>query len=113
MIRKHKSFPIKTALEVLLIFFAFQGLQLKLPLLLYENGGGLSALPMCAEAMLAPNLYTLILFGALTAFRCKRPHRLLSMSRAHLLAYLAPYAVFLMYWLRLVIDYLIYIMRAV
>jgi hypothetical protein len=35
------------------------------------------------------------------------------MSRAHLLAYLAPYAVFLMYWLRLVIDYFIYIMRAV
>ena len=70
---KHKSFYIKTALEVLLIFFAFQTLHLQLPLLLYENGGSLSALPLCAEAMLSPDLYTLILFGALTAFRCKAP----------------------------------------
>ncbi len=74
MTTKPKSYYIKTALEVLLIFFAFQTLHLKLPLLLYESGGGLSALPLCAEAMLTPDLYTLILFGALTAFRCKVPH---------------------------------------
>ena len=73
MTTKPKSFSIKTALDVLLIFFAFQTQQLKLPLLLYENGGGLSALPRLAEAMLAPDLYTLLLFGALTAFRCKAP----------------------------------------
>ena len=73
MTTKPKSYDIKTALAVLLIFFAFQSLHLQLPLLLWENGGGLSALPLCAEAMLSPDLYTLLLFGALTAFRCKAP----------------------------------------
>ncbi|MBR4077389.1 MAG: hypothetical protein IKK17_02165 [Oscillospiraceae bacterium] len=79
MTTKPKSYDIKTALEVLLIFFAFQSLHLQLPLLLWENGGGLSALPLCAEAMLSPDLYTLLLFGALTAFRCKCPE--LSLKR--------------------------------
>ncbi len=71
---KPKSFYIKSALTALLAFFAFQVLQLKLPLLLYEHGGRLSALPLCAEAMLSPDVYNVILFCALTAFCCKAPH---------------------------------------
>ncbi|MBQ3256052.1 MAG: hypothetical protein IJA67_01370 [Oscillospiraceae bacterium] len=73
MTSKPIPFSIKSALSVLLIFFAFQVLHLELLLLLYENGGGLSALPLCAEAMLSPDVYTLVLFAALTAFFLKCP----------------------------------------
>lgn len=74
MITKPKSFSIKAALTVLFSFCAFQVLRLQLPLLLYEQGSGLSALALCAEAMFPPDLYNVILLGALTAFCCKAPN---------------------------------------
>lgn len=64
---------IRQAAKALLFFCAFQVLQLELPLLLYENGGGLSALPLCVEKMLPADLYTLLLFGALVLLQVKTP----------------------------------------
>jgi len=69
----------RTAIELLFIFCAFQVLQLQIPLALYENGGGLSALALCVEKMLPPTLYPLFLFGALAAFRLRAPEQSLAL----------------------------------
>lgn len=75
MSTKLRCFPINTALGVLFSFCAFQVLRLQLPLLLYENGGGLSALTLCAEAMFSPDLYNVILLGAFSALCAKAPRQ--------------------------------------
>lgn len=73
MTKKPSLLQIRTVLEILFFFCAFQVLQLKLPLLLYENGGGLGALPLCVEKMLPADLYNCILFAAIALLRIKAP----------------------------------------
>ena len=70
-----KKKSISLILQVLFAFCAFQVLRLQLPLMLYENGGGLSAIPLCVEAMFAPDLYNVILLGAFAALVYKAPSR--------------------------------------
>ena len=55
------------------MFCAFQVLNLQIPLFCYENGAGLSTIPLCVEILLPPNMYPLIIFVALAVFYLHTP----------------------------------------
>lgn len=73
MTNKPSFYHIKSIIGVLFFFCAYQVLHLHLPLLLYEHGGGLGALPLCVEKMLPADLYTLLLFAALALLHRHTP----------------------------------------
>ena len=64
---------IRTAIEIIFMFCAFQVQHLQIPLFLYENGSGFSAIALCVEKMLPPNIYPLMILVALAAFRLNVP----------------------------------------
>ena len=60
-------------LEIVFMFCSFQVLNLQIPLFFYENGGGFSAIALCVEKMLPPNMYPLITLVCLAAFHLHTP----------------------------------------
>lgn len=70
---------IRTAIEILFMFCSFQVQHLQVPLFLYENGSGFSSIALCVEKILPPNIYPLIIFVALAAFRLNVPAPLLKL----------------------------------